>query len=83
MITYGKYDESDSRSHSIELEECHEDDVPEMLDMFEVGDEVNSAESEEMGWRGKVTNSALVKSLFHSCYDGPSVPSFVSPLKAN
>ena len=83
MITYGKYDESDSRTYSIELEECHENDVPDMLDMFEVGDEVNFAELEEMGWRGKVTNSALVKSLFHSCYDGLSFPSFVSPLKGD
>ena len=83
MITYGKYDESDSRTYSIELEECHENDVPEMLDMFEVSDEVNFAELEEMGWRGKLTNSASVKSLFHSCYDGLRFPCFVSPLKAN
>ena len=51
--------------------------------MFEVGGEVNFAELEEMGWRGKVTNSALVKSMFHPCYDGLRFPSFVSPLKGN
>ena len=83
MITYGKYDESDRRTYPIELEECYENDVPDMLDMFEVGGEVNFSDLEEMGWRGKVTNSALVKSLFHPCYDGLRFPSFVSPLKAN
>ena len=83
MITYAKYDESDRRNYSIELEECHEDDVPDMLDMFEVGNELNFAELEAMGWRGKVSPSATVKSIFHSCYDGFRFPSFVSPLKAN
>ena len=53
--------ESDSRTYSIELEECHENDVPEMLDRFKVGDEVNFAELEEMGWRGEVTKSARSK----------------------
>ena len=83
MITYGKYDESDRRTYSIELEECHENDVPDMLDMFDVGNEVNFAELEAMGWRGEVNNPAIVKSIFHSCYDGLRFPSFVSPLKAN
>ena len=54
-----------------------------MLDMFEVGNEANFAELEAMGWRGKVSHSAIVKSIFHSCYDGFRFPSFVSPLKAN
>ena len=83
MITYAKYDENDKRNYSIELKECHEDDVPDMLDMFEVGNEVNFAELEEMGWRGKVSHSATVKSIFHSCYDGFCFPSFVSPLRGN
>ena len=56
MITYGKYDESDSRTYSIELEECHENDVPEMLDRFEVGDEVNFAELEEMVGEARLLN---------------------------
>jgi hypothetical protein len=83
MITYGKYDESDSRTYSIELEECHENDVPDMLDKFEVGNEVNFVDLEEMGWQGKVSYSATVKSMFHSCYDGLQFPSFASPLKRN
>ena len=83
LITYGKYDENDSRTYSIELEECHENDVPDMLSRFEVGDEVNFAELQEMGWQGKVSHSATVKSVFHSCYDGLRFPSFASPLRRN
>ena len=36
VITYGKYDEDCSKEYSIELEECHEDDVIEMIDMFDL-----------------------------------------------
>ena len=81
MITYGKYDESDSREYSIELEECLENDVPDMLDMFDVGNEVTFSELEDMGWRRQVTYSAPVKSIFHRCYDGLRFPDFVIPLK--
>ena len=83
MITYGKYDETDRRTYSIELEECHENDVPDMLGKFEVANEVNFVELAEMGWQGKVSYSAPVKSIFHSCYDGLRFPSFASPLKGN
>ena len=81
MITYGKYDESDSREYSIELEECLENDVPDMLDMFDVGNEVTFSELADMGWRGQVMYSAPVKSIFHRCYDGLRFPDFVIPLK--
>ena len=63
MITYGKYDESDSREYSIELEECLEDDVPHMLDMFDVGDDLSFADLEKMGWKGKVLHSATIIKL--------------------
>ena len=63
MITYGKYDESDSKEYSIELEECLEDDVPDMLDMFDVGDDLSFADLEKMGWRGKVLKSAKIIEL--------------------
>ena len=81
MITYGKYDESDPRKYSIELEECLEDDVPDMLDMFDMGHELSFAELEDMGWRGNVLYTAPVKSIFHKCYDGLRFPEFASPLK--
>lgn len=83
MITYGKYDEADSRTYSIELQECNEDDVPDMLEMFDVGGEVSFAELEDMGWRGSVSYSADLISMFHHCYDGLRFPSFISPLKGN
>ena len=85
MITYGKYDESDRRTYSIELEECHENDVPDMLDMFDVGHEVSFARLEAMGWRGHVSDPdpAPVKSIFHRCYDELRFPDFASPLKGN
>ena len=60
MITYGKYDESDSREYSIELEECLEGDVPDILDMFDVGNDLSFADLEKMAWRGKVLQSATI-----------------------
>ena len=60
IITYAQYDESDSRKYSIELEECQENDVPDMLDSFDVGSEVTFTELEQMGWSGTVTYSAQV-----------------------
>ena len=71
VITYGKYDESDARTYSIELEMSEENDVPDMLDAFDLdlGNEVTFSELKDMGWRGKVSYSAPVESLFHKCYD--------------
>ena len=62
---------SDARTYSIELEMSEENDVPDMLDAFDLdlGNEVTFSELKDMGWRGKVSYSAPVKSLFHKCYD--------------
>ena len=48
-----------------------ENDVPDMLDAFDLdlGNEVTFSELKDMGWRGKVSYSAPVISLFHKCYD--------------
>ena len=48
-----------------------ENDVPDMLDAFDLdlGNEVTFSELKDMGWRGKVSYSAPVESLFHKCYD--------------
>ena len=81
LVTYGKYDESDNRTYSIELEECEEEAVLNLLERFEVRDEVTLAELHEMGWRGKGDHSAEIKSFFHKCYDGLRFPAFVEPLK--
>jgi hypothetical protein len=83
VITYGKYDESDTRTYSIEIEECEENDVPDMLEAFDLDNEVTFSELANMGWRGRVTYSAPLKSMFHPCYDGLRFPDFVSPLKGN
>ena len=83
LITYGKYDDNDRRTYSIELEQCQEDGVPGMLDRFEVGEDLTFAELREMGWRGTISNSMSVKSIFHPCYDGFQFPTFASPLKRN
>ena len=63
-VTYGKYDESDTRTFSIELEQCEENDVPAMLEAFDLGNEVTFSELADMGWRGKVMYSVPVKSIF-------------------
>ena len=60
IITYGKYDESDSKEYSIELEECSENDLPDMLNEYEIGDQVTFDELKEMGWSGQVNYSATI-----------------------
>ena len=60
IIRYGHYDENDSREYSIELEECRENDLPDMLDQYDIGGEVTFDELKEMGWRGLVDYSATI-----------------------
>lgn len=60
MITYAKYDESDKKPSSMELEECKENDVLEMLEMFNVRKEVTIDGLREMGWNGTHTETAEV-----------------------
>ena len=60
IIRYGHYDENDSREYSIELEECRENDLPDMLDEYDIGDQVTFDELREMGWRGLVDYSATI-----------------------
>jgi hypothetical protein len=63
IIRYGHYDENDSREYSIELEECRENDLPDMLDEYDIGGEVTFDELKEMGWRGLVDHSATIIEL--------------------
>ena len=60
IIRYGHYDENNSREYSIELEECRENDLPDMLDEYDIGDQVTFDELREMGWRGLVDYSATI-----------------------
>jgi hypothetical protein len=89
IITYGKYNEGDSKEYSIELEQCNEDDLLSMLNEFEMGEEVSIEELRDMGWRGEIDYSAsLIKlysasvtSLIHKCYHNVIFPHFVKPLE--
>ena len=69
LITYGKYDENDRKNYSIELDNCEENDLPDMLYEFDVG------------WRGKIDYSANLVSLIHKCYNNVIFPKFVKPLE--
>ncbi len=63
VITYGKYDESDNRTYSIEIEQCEENDVPDMLESFDLDNKVTLSELADMGWRGRVMYSADIVPL--------------------
>ena len=60
LITYGKYDEDDYKEYSIELDSCEENNLPDLLNEFDVGNQVNFDELREMGWRGHVECSATI-----------------------
>ena len=63
IITYTILDEYSSKTFSFELEECSEDNVPDMLERFELEDEVSISDLRKMGWRGKVQQSATIVRL--------------------
>jgi len=60
IITYGKYDENSSKEYSIELEECHEDDVIEMIDMIGLDFFPFIHDLRRMGWRGKIKKKEIL-----------------------
>ncbi len=60
MITYAKFEDYNTREYSIELEKCEEDDVPSMLDDFDMGEMVTYTDLRKMGWNGKIENSANI-----------------------
>ena len=60
MITYAKFEDYNTRVYSIELEKCEEDDVPNMLDDFDMGEMVTYKDLRKMGWNGKIENSANI-----------------------
>ena len=43
---------------SIELQQCEENDVPDMLEAFDLGKDVTFSELADMGWQGQVMYSA-------------------------
>ena len=55
LLTYGKFDEWNVRNYSLELANCEEDDVPDMIDEWYKPDEVTFEDLWEMGWDGDVS----------------------------
>ena len=64
MITYAPIDDHSSKLYSLKLDECHEDLVPEMLEVYGLQNEVSISELRKMGWRGKVLEPATVVQLY-------------------
>ena len=60
LITYDKYDEYDKRKYSIELDRCDEDDVPDMLRQFYIGEHITFSDLRKFGWKGKLYQNAEV-----------------------
>ena len=60
IITYAKFEDYNTREYSIELEKCEEDDVPNMLDDFDMGEMVTYKDLRKMGWKSKIENSANI-----------------------
>ena len=63
LITYGKYDENDHKNYSLELDNCDENELPDLLDEYDVGGQVTFDELREMGWRGKLDYSGTIIKL--------------------
>ena len=64
LIRYGKYNENDYKEYSIELDKCQENDLPDLLDEFDVGNQVTFHELRDMGWNGNIEYEAKIVYLF-------------------
>lgn len=80
LITYASYSEDESKLYSIELDSCLENDVPDMIEKFNLEEEVTFDELRMMGWNGEVTLSAKLKHIVSPMYDGLQFPSFARPI---
>ena len=60
IITYEKYDEFDTREHSIELDECDENDIYKMLSEWNLANDVSLDELKRMGWNGRISCNAQI-----------------------
>ena len=56
IITYGKYDEDDYKTYSMELDECEENKIFEMLRKYELSDMISLDDLEDMGCKIKTQN---------------------------
>ena len=60
LITYGKYDEFDTRDYSIEIDFCDENDVPDLLKQYFIGEYIKLDDLRKFGWNGKVNQNAEI-----------------------
>ena len=60
LETYDKYDETDKRKYSIEINFCDEDDVPYMLREHSIGEDIKLDDLRSFGWNGKVDHNAKI-----------------------
>ena len=63
IITYSKYFEWDVRNYSLELANCAEDDVPDMIDEWYKPDEVTFEDLWEMGWTVTFQNGGTLRCM--------------------
>lgn len=54
--------------------------MPDMIDRFNLEEEVTFEELRMMGWNGEVTLSAKLKHIVSPIYDGIQFPSFARPI---
>ena len=80
IIIYSGYTENDKRRYSIELDSCSENDVPDMINSFNLEEEVTFEELRMMGWNGEVEHSAKIKHISSPVYDDIKFPSFARPI---
>ena len=62
------------------MEECEENDVLDMINGYEIQDEISIEDLRQMGWGGRTSSKASLKSIYHESYDGLEFPDFVQPL---
>ena len=63
LITYEKYDEYDQREYSIEIDNCQEDNVPDMLSQYFIGEHISIDDLRTFGWKGKINQNAKIIEL--------------------
>ncbi len=64
MMSYVKFDDYDTRKYSWEWETCEEDEVPQMLEEFDMGREVSLKSLRGMGWDGRIKGDGKVHYLY-------------------
>ena len=63
LITYEKYDEYDQREYSIEIDNCQENDVPDMLSQYFIGEHISIDDLRTFGWKGNINKNAKIIEL--------------------